>query len=364
MHKQWKRLCELALGTALALSLSGSTFAQSPTPPPEAGRISTTLRTASYPEAIYPHGIMPDWDRGYVIHHEIELNNSPDAAMAVMYDATGKRVREGRIWPRGAGSVGIRRTAATGDGAILAAGWALMQDGSTPGYIAKTDLQGTTIQSVETGAFKPEQICEAPDGTVWSLGKAGRSDGAPVPDTEVVRHYSFERGLLHSFLPENTVQGVMNSEGPWFHPFGSFLRCGKEKVSVYLRFTDEYAEINTSTFELKRWKLDDSVVQQRQASGLAVTEDGRVYVSFRVSGIIGQPQVRGLYEIKAESGKLFARLLPVIGTVSAVEPGKVSPPGTFTILWGADGNQLVVWRTEGMGSSLSWVNVSRDESTD
>ena len=364
MNSQSKRLCELLLGAALGLSLSASTPAQSPTSPPEAGRISSTLRTASYPEAIYPHGIIPDWDRGYVIHHEIEVNNSPDTAMVVMYDATGKRVREDRIWPGGAGKVGIRRTAATRDGAILAAGWAIMQDGSIPGYIAKTDLQGTTIQSVETGAFKPEQICEATDGTVWSLGKAGRSDGAPVPDTGVVRHYSFEKGLLQSFLPENTVQASKNSEHPWFTPFGSFLRCGKEKVSVYLRFTDEYAEINTSTFELKRWKLDDSVVQQRQASGLAVTEDGRVYVSFRVSGISGQPQVTGLYEIKAESGKRIAGLLPVKGTVTAVERDKMPAPGTFTMLWGADGNKLVVWRTEGMGSSLSWVNVSRDESTD
>ena len=364
MHKNSKRLCELVLGAALALSFSVSTPAQSSASPPEAGRISSTLRTASYPEAIYPHGVMPDWDRGYVIHHEIEVNNSPDAAMVVMYDATGKRVREGHIWPRGAGRVGVRRTAATRNGAILAAGWAIMQDGSIPGYMAKTDLQGNTIQSIETGAFKPEQICEAPDGTVWSLGKAGRSDGAPVPDTEVVRHYSFENGLLQTFMPENTIQASMNSEHPWFTPFGSFLRCGKEKVSVYLRFTGEYAEINTSTFELKRWKLDDSVVQQRQASGLAVTEDGRVYVSFRVSGIIGQPQVRGLYEIKAVSGKLIAGLLPVKGTVTAVERGKIPAPGTFTMLWGADGNQLVVWRTEGSGPSLSWVNVSHDESTD
>jgi hypothetical protein len=321
------------------------------------------LRSASYPEAIYPNGIIPDWDRGYIIHHEFELNNSPVAAMVVMYDATGKRVREGRIWPRGAGSVRIRRTAATRDGAILAAGWAIMQDGSTPGYIVKTDLAGNTIQSLATGAFKPEQICEAPDGTVWSLGKAGRPDGGPVPDTEVVRHFSFEKGLLHSFLPENTVQAVMDSDRPWFHPFGSFLRCGKEKISMYLEFTNEYAEINTSTFELNRWKLDDSVVQQRKASGLAVTEDGRVYASFRASGIIGQPQVRGLYEIKAESGKL-ARLLPVTGTLTAIERDKISKPGTFTMLWGADGNQLVVWRTEGTGPSLSWVNVIRSESED
>jgi hypothetical protein len=251
--------------------------------------------------------------------------------------------------------VRIGRAAATRDGAILAAGWAIMQDGSTPGYIAKTDLGGNTIQSVETGAFKPEQICEAPDGTVWSLGKAVRPDGAPVPDTEIVRHYSFEKGLLHSFLPESTVEGLMNSDRPWFVSFGSFLRCGKEKVSIYLKFTDEYAEINTSTFELQRWKLDQSVVQQGKASGLAITDDGRVYASFSAHGMSGPSGLTGLYQVQAEPGYPIARLLPIAGTINLFEQHKERPAGAFLRLWGADGNQLVVGRVE--ERDMSWVNV-------
>jgi hypothetical protein len=364
MNSISKQLGEVVLGAALLMLFSASIPAQSQAPLSEAGRISATLRSASYPEAIYPHGVMPDWDRGYVIHREIEVNYSPGAAMVVMYDAAGKRIREGRIWPQGAGSVRITRTAATREGAILATGWALMQDGSAPGFIAKTDLGGNTIQSVETGAFKPDQICEAPDGSVWSLGKAVRSDGAPIPDTEVVRHFSFEKGLLHSFMPENMVQGVMNSDLPWFVSHGSFLRCGKEKVSIYLRFTGEYAEINTSSFELKRWKLDQSVTQERKANGLAVTEDGRVYLSFRANGENVLHPMWGLYQIKAVPGNPVAELLPVAGTITPTDRGKFPPPGTFTMLWGADGNQLVVWRQEASDASLSWVNVIHDESTD
>ena len=236
-------------------------------PAAEGTRISESVRIIAYPEAFYDHAIMPDWDRGYVLHHEIEVNSSPKAAMVVMYDATGKRVREGRIWPQGAGYVTIRRTAATHDGAILAGGGAIMQDGSISGFIVKTDLAGNTIQSIATGTFHPEQLCEAPDATVWSLGKAVNAS-APVPDAEVVRQYDFEKGLLHSFLPENTVRAVLNSSKPWFTPFGSFLRCGKERVSIYLEFTDEYAEIDNSSFALTRWKLDQNVVQQRKANGL------------------------------------------------------------------------------------------------
>jgi hypothetical protein len=356
MNKFPRRICEILFGTASLLLLSASTFAQSEAPATEANRISESVRSQSYPEILYGHAIVPDWDRGYMIHHEIERYNRPDQAMVVMYDAAGKRLREGRIWPRGAGSVSIRRAAATRDGAILAAGGAIMQDGSISGYIAKTDLGGDTIQSVATGAFKPEQICEAPDGTVWSLGKAGSADGSPVPDTEVVRQYSFEKGLVHSFLPEITVQAIMNSDRPWFTPFESFLRCGNGRISVYLSFTDEYAEISTSSFELKRWQLDETVVQHGKASGLAITEDGRVYASFSAHGMSGPSGLTGLYQVKAESGSPVARLIPVVGTISYFKNGEPRLPGAFVHLWGADSNQLVVGRVD--QRDASWVNVS------
>jgi hypothetical protein len=133
---------------------------------------------------------------------------------------------------------------------------------------------------------------------------------------------------------------------------------------VYLKFTNEYVEVNTSSFELKRWKLDEAVVQQRKANGLAVTEDGRVFVSFRGIGSEGAPQVRGLYQIEAVCGHPIALLLPVAGTITTVESGKLPPPGSFFMLWGADGNQLVVWRAEESDSRLFWVNVLQGEGTD
>jgi hypothetical protein len=364
MSKGTGQISEFFLGLMLLLFLSPSAQAQDQPSPPEAGQISNTLRSAAYPEAIYPRGIMPDWDRGFLIHREFEINYSPDTPMAVVYDASGKRIREGRIWPPGAGSVRITQTAATREGAILAAGNAIMQDGSSQGYIVKTDLAGNTIESLLTGSFKPAQICYASDGTVWTLGKNLSPDDGQQHDSTVLRQYSFERGVLHSFLPENTVAAPVSPEKMWFVPFGSYVRCGKNKVSVYLRFTNEYVEVNTESFELNRWNLDEAVLQQREATGLAVTEDERVYASFHGNGIPGTEQIRGLYQIKAVSGNPIAELLPVAGTVTAIERGKRPPPGTFTMLWGADGNQLVVWRMEGNDSTLSWVNVIPSDRTD
>jgi len=121
---------------------------------------------------------------------------------------------------------------------------------------------------------------------------------------------------------------------------------------VYLRFTNEYVEVNTSSFEVKRWKLDEAVVQQRKANGLAVTEDGRVYVSFRASGSEGLPLVRGLYQIKTASGNPLAKLLPVAGTVTTIESGKALPRGTFTMLWA---RMAINWLSGGWNTTIVFV---------
>lgn len=357
-----KQILRVALTGMPLVCFSAGVCAQSQPPGIDAGRISETVRTTSYPEAIYGHGIVPDVDRGFVIHYEIETNNNPHAPMVKMYDAAGKRIREGRIWPQGAGSVRIRRTAATRDGAILAAGWAILKDGSTPGYIARTDLAGTTVQSVLTGSFKPEQICEAPDGTIWSLGKNLSANDGQEHDTNVLRHFSFEKGLLHGFLPEASVSAAVRSSRPWFVPFGSLLRCGKDKVSVYLEFTNEYAEVSTSTFELTRWKLEEAVVWHGKADGLAVTEDGKVYASFNTKELNGPHRLAGLYRVWAQPGMPAAQLVAVAGAVSVFENFKTLPAGSFKYLWCADGNQLIVNRVD--ERDLSWVDVIGGGATD
>jgi len=357
-----KQIFEVAVTGTLLVCSSASVHAQSQPPGIDAGRISETLRTVSYPEAIYGHGIMPDVDRGFVIHYDFEVNYNPETPMVVMYDSTGKRAREGRIWPPGAGSVRIRRTAATRDGAILAGGWAIMKDGSAPGYIAKTDLAGNTVASLLTGSFKPEQICEAPDGTVWSLGKSLNANDGQEHDTNVVRHYSFEKGLLHGYLPEDTVKARWHSLHPWFSPFGSYLRCGKDKISVYLEFTDEYVEVDTSSFQLTRWMLDESAVQHEKAEGLAVTGNGNLYAYFSAHATARAQGLNGLYQIKAQAGNSVAELIPVAGSTSFQDGKNRPPPGTVVYLWGADGNQLVVWRMD--ERDLSWVEVIGRDATD
>lgn len=350
---------------AFLLAVDTPFLAQDEKAQPTPGKISGSLKTVSYTQAMYSGGLVPDWDRGYVIQYEARTNYHPDSSIVLVYDADGNRVREVTIWPTGATSVRIRRTAATHEGAILAAGWAVVQDGSVQHYLVKTDLAGNTVQTLFTGSYYPEEICEASDGTIWSMGETSSRDVGHVENTDVLRHYSFEKGLLQSFLPQSSVEGLYrHSTRPWFNAFANYVRCGKNKVSVYLKFTNEYVEVDMSSLELTRWKLGEALGKNLDADGLAVTEDGRVYASFRAEGGRDLPQVHGLFQIKAVLGQPVAKLLPVAGTISRPKPQEVLAPGTFVLLWGADGNQLVVWRIEADRSPVSWVNVIQSDSTD
>lgn len=350
------RIMAGVLGAALTFCLPACVGAQETSA--SGGEISETLRTVAYPHLLYPHGLVPEWDRGFFLHHDIERHFAAETPNVTEWDASGQHVRDGRIWPPGAASVRIRRAAATRDGAILAAGWAILQDGSVTNFIAKTDLSGNTVQVIRTDYFETEELCEAGDGSVWTLGQEIK-DGEAREESDVLRQYCFEGGLLHSYLPRRSVEAVVRSNRPWFTASGSFLRCGKDRVSGYLNFTDEYLEVNALSSQLKRWKLDVSVVDGGKASGLGITGDGTVYASFSKHGVSGPSGLTGLYEVRADATSQVARLLPVKGTVSIL--GSHDPDnresGTFYRLWGADRNELAVRRAG--EQDVSWVTVSR-----
>ena len=87
-----------------------------------------------------------------------------------MWDRNGKKVLDGHITLPDVVRVSVRGVGATSEGGVLASGRATTLRGSTHGFIAKTDSTGRVIQSLDTGAFLPRKVCEAKDGTVWSLG--------------------------------------------------------------------------------------------------------------------------------------------------------------------------------------------------
>lgn len=346
------RLVEVILTTFLLACFAAGTRAQQSSQQQDFPALSPPTHAALYPEVICAHCIVPEWDRGYLLHLEIDK----DPAVVTMYDRNGKKVLEGHMGPADAAHISVRAAGATQAGGILAVGGGTMTDGTIQGFVAKTDLSGRTVQSVLTGRFSPHKVCEATDGTVWTLGYDLNFRDSPDADKNALRHYSFEKGLLGSFVSLDSISKSRDVSLQISDPRGSYLRCGKDRVSVYLGSAAQYIEVDASTEKLVRWKVDLSPAVGGETNGFAVTEEGRIFLGID-NFSEDKKRTHGLYELKTKTGTSVATLIPVDGTLTAHDQNHMPPDATFDRLWGADGDELVVHR-HGDGWGISWAKVS------
>jgi hypothetical protein len=84
-----------------------------------------------------------------------------------------------------------------------------------------------------------------------------------------------------------------------------------------------------------------------RATGFAVTDEGRRFVSLIDFSDQDNMSTTGLYEWKADTGTPVTTLVPVAGTIAKDDPSKIALDGSFFYLWGTDGNELVVQRQGG-----------------
>jgi hypothetical protein len=320
--------------------------------------VSPAVHAALYPEVMCVHCIVPQWDRGYILHLEIDR----DPAVVTMYDRDGKKVLEARMAPPDAAKVSLLAAAATHAGGILAVGGGIMTDGSIQRFIAKTDLTGRTIQSLRTGQFSPHQVCELSDGTVWTLGYALDYRDSPDADKNALRHYSFEKGLLERLVALDSISKSSDAILNVSSPGKSFLRCSKDRVSVFFGSPAQYIEVDTSNGKLARWNVALPPIAGGKANGFAVTEAGRIFVSLLGFSEPDNNVTHGLYELKAKAGSSVATLIPVNGTITTHDRDSIPPDETFDRLWGADGDELVLHR-HGDRRGISWAKVSESPST-
>ena len=136
---------------------------------------------------------------------------------------------------------------------------------------------------------------------------------------------------------------------------GTFLVCGKDRISLYLNETNEYIEIDPSTESLKRWEMDMTPLAGARVTGLAVTGKERVYASlFELQAEI-ERETHGLFELRTEPGTSVGKWIVVNGTLNSHREGEHVPKGAFFRLWGADGDELVIRRQH--DADMSWVRV-------
>jgi hypothetical protein len=341
------------LASSLASFFAVNGMAQQPSPQQDSPTLSSTARSARYPEAFCVHCIVPQWDGGYVFHREIDR----DPAAVTMYDRDGKKVLEARVQLTNAASVSLSAARAAQARGVLSVGAASMKDGSIQGFIAKTDSTGKTVEGMLTGGFSPHQACEATDGTVWTLGYDLNFRYSPNTDRNVLRHYSFEKGLLEGVVRLDSISKSPDAVLQISSPNQSFLRCNKDRVSLLFASGGQYIEMNTSTGKLERWGLVLPEIPSFKTTGFAATEDGRVFVSFQGFKEADNSVTLGLCELKADPKNAVATFTPVVGTFTTRSRDASFSDETFDRLLGADGDEIVLHRL-GDGASISWARVT------
>jgi hypothetical protein len=268
---------------------------------------------------------LPQWDKGYLVSRET-LTYQAGVPNVKLFGESGQKVREAAIWFPESQRVVIHSAAVTSDGRIIAAGHAEKADGTAGSFIALTDLSGKMTNVIQTKGYDPSNICQAPDGTVWTFGGTGydRETGANPGDT--LRHFDFQQGQVGSYLPRSTFPRLPMPDVP------ADIRCLADKVLVYSHGAQEYIEMQYSgdTPHLYPAKAPSEV----RLTGFAVTGGGDVYGFFSHAG------KGGLYCLSFNAAAKTVRWLPVEGTV-----GLLTKPGAISGLWGSDGDNLVVGRS-------------------
>ena len=215
------------------------------------------------------------------------------------------------------------------DGRIIAAGDAEKSDGTAAPFIALTDLTGKVTDVIQTMGFVPANICQAPDGIVWSFGGTGYDERSHPKSGDTLRHFDFQKGQIGSFLARSTFPEPLHP-GPEVH---ASIRCSTSEVVAYSHSAQAYIEMKYSDGAPHVYHAEAPT--NLQLSGFTATGSKKVYGFFSRGG------TGGLYYLSFDEANSTASWLPVKAAV-----GAYTKPGVVTGLWGSDGDKLLVSRAE------------------
>ncbi len=271
---------------------------------------------------------MPTWENGYLVSREIETfqDRTPNVRL---YDQSGKHVREAAIWFPGSLRVVIYSATATSDGRIIAAGDAEKSDGTAAPFIALTDLTGKVTDVIQTMGFVPANICQAPDGTVWSFGGTGYDERSHPKPGDTLRHFDFQKGQIGSYLARSAFPEPLHP-GPEVH---ASIRCSTSEVVAYSHSAQAYVEMKYGDGAPHVYHAE--APSGLRLGGITATGPKKVYGFFSSGG------TGGLYYLSFDEANSTANWVPVKGAV-----GAYTKLGVVTGLWGSDGDKLLVSRAE------------------
>ncbi len=350
LKRRWRFVANVAVLVALTSVPIRISSGQSNSQVPQL-RLAEPFRVASFPASVWFDARWPTWAHGYFAR--LMVGDFP--AGLEVYDKTGKLVSQTYVSIPGATQLWLIGAVPSGNGGAIASGQ-FTTDEETSYFLAETSTSGGVVSTVHTETYLAARMCRATDGTIWTLGRDSVKESDRQLDYDIVRQYSFENGLQHSYVPRSSVN--FQSEGATSGgegEAGAFLVCGNDRISVFLNETKEYFEIDPSKQIVKRWKIAMSPLDGGRVTGLAVTDAGRTYASlFEIKEDVDK-KTHGLFELQVDTKGSAGRWTLVSGTLNTQPRLEDAPKGSFFRLWGADGNALVIRRF--FDADMQWVQV-------
>jgi hypothetical protein len=284
-----------------------------------------------------PSTPLPQWDNGYLVSREIETFQA-GVPNVRLYNTSGERVREAVIWFPGSQRVLIYSATATADGRIIAAGTAEKADGAAAPFIALTDTAGKMTKIVQTKGFFPVNICQAPDGTIWSFGGTGYDEHSQPKPGDTLRHFDLQKGEIGSYLARSTFP---KRPGP---EIKAYIRCSTNEVVAYSSNAQEYIEASYGGSAPRVYHAEGP--SGLRLGGFAVTGSKKIY------GYLFHAGNGGLYYLLFDEVGSTVQWQPVEGAV-----GVHTKSGVIIGLWGSDGDKLLVSRGEDSAGAeaLHWA---------
>lgn len=333
--------CVMGLLVSLALLMTSEVLANGQPNENSTSTLSEPHRRVVFgQEPFSVSTVVPNWDKNYLITQESEVSSSKVPNVR-LFDANGAMVRQASVWLPGSVKVGLIDSAVTRDGRIVASGVAIKEDGTRAYFIAQTDLKGTVTNVVQTNPFHPQNICAAPDGTVWSFGGVSTESSAQAEGEALLRQFHFNKGLVKSHLSKSSFETSIRPA----YRLGKgavYLRCFADGLVIYSEVANEFIELNFGTGEVRRFEVAATPLRVTM-DGFAVTDEGEVFGLFSDQG--AKLPKRALFHLVREKS---AKKISWEG----VEVGSTAPQ--IDRLLGSDGKSLV-YMNANEGFAFFWA---------
>lgn len=332
-----KLLKILVVGAAVC---AGAQEKNTPSPVSQVLRLETSKPPVPFRDALDLRAWKwAKWVNSHLVVHNRRASRRSFAAAA--YDAEGNVKVETTAWIEGAADETLTDATMMRDGSLVVSGGMASQDGKITNFIARTDKDGNLVGTLRTNPQVPLKIC-AIDGQVWSYGWVRQTNEVSKP---ILYEYDLEKGLQFSaldrytFIPPNT-RFTMSSEVE--------MGCNEQEVVLYLGPSNKVVRVNAKTKAIKIINVP-ALSEKTHATGVAVTDDGQIFLSLIANGE-GQPS--SVFRLAGDGPRgEWIRVEGSLGTNNQEDFGVLK-------LLGTEGNELVLSGRGKLNSHLLWSRVS------